>query len=272
MSILDVNDVQFSYGEKRVLEEITFTAEKNTILSILGPNGVGKTTLLKCICGLHRPEMGSIEVDGIDILKLNAREMAKNIAYVPQKSAATRTTVFDSVLIGRRPHIDWTTTEEDMEIAWRSMESLGLQDKSLEYVDEISGGEFQKVQIARAITQEPKILILDEPSNNLDIANQHVTMRMVEHVVRQHGLCTVMTMHDINLATYYSDRFMFVKNGRIVAYGGSEVITPETIRDVYGIGVDVIQHKGQAIVVPLKEQPDLDDLTLPGVGGHGHTE
>lgn len=268
MSILEVKDVNFSYDDKQVLHDISFEAEKNHIVSILGPNGVGKTTLLKCICNMHQPTSGSIKVDGDEVSELTARELAKKVAYVPQKAIATKTTVFDSVLIGRKPHIEWTMSEKDMEIAWNVMESLDLGKLSLKYVDEISGGEFQKVQIARAIAQEPSLLILDEPSNNLDIANQHITMRMIEHVVKQHGICTIMTMHDINLATYYSDRYMFVKGGRVVAYGGNEVITPEVIQEVYGIDVDVLDYHGQPLVVPKREQPQYDHLVRHGVGGH----
>ena len=270
MSLLEVSGLNFSYDDKKVLEDICFEAEKNQIISILGPNGVGKTTLLKCICRMHEPSSGRVKVAGDDVSKISSRELARRIAYVPQKTYATQTTVFDSVLIGRKPHIDWTMNDRDMQIAWNVMESLGLGDIAMKYVTEISGGEFQKVQIARAITQEPSLLILDEPSNNLDIANQHITMRMVEHVVREHGLCTIMTMHDINLATYYSDRFMFIKDGRIRAYGGTEVITPETIKDVYGIDVDVIDYNGQPIVIPKKDQPQYAHMVRHGVGGHHH--
>ncbi len=252
MSILEVDGVNFSYDGRQVLNDISFKVEPNTILSILGPNGVGKTTLLRCICGLHRQSSGTIRVDGKVSSELTSREFARIVAYVPQRANATRTTVYDSVLIGRRPHIDWVTTERDMEIAWDAMEMLGLDGMSLDYVDEISGGEFQKVQIARAMAQEPKLLVLDEPSNNLDIANQHMALGLLERVARENGLCTVMTMHDINLAAYYSDKFLFMKDGKVAAYGGPEVITPEVIREVYGMEVEVIQHNGIPMVVPIK--------------------
>ncbi len=250
MSLLEVEGLGFSYQDHEVLKDMTFNAEENTILSILGPNGVGKTTLLKCICNLHKPTSGTMRIDGEDISSLSARNLAKKIAYVPQKTNATRTTTFDSVLIGRRPHIDWAITDRDMEIAWDIMSSLGLQDLSLKYVDEISGGEFQKVQIARAMAQEPRLLILDEPSNNLDIANQHLMMHSIFDAVRAKGMCTIMTMHDINLAVHYSNRFLFVKDGKIAAYGGKEVITSELIKDVYGISADVIYHNGMPFIIP----------------------
>ena len=269
MSLLEVKSVRFAYDDEReILKDVSFDADHNNIISILGPNGTGKTTLLKCICNIHRPSSGKITIDGTDILSLSSRELAKRVAYVPQKTYTSRITVFDSILIGRRPHIDWTTTQKDVEIAWSVIESLGLSDLSLKYVDEISGGEFQKVQIGRAITQEPKLLILDEPSNNLDIANHHITMRMINHVVREHGLCTIMTMHDINLATYYSDKFLFIKDGELIAYGGKEVINPDIIQTVYGIDVDVLDYNGQPLVVPKKDQPQYEGLVSAGIGGY----
>ena len=267
MTVLEVEDLHFSYESKEVLKGVSLRAEKNEIVSILGPNGVGKTTLLRCICNMHRPDSGTVRVCGSDLSAIPSKEMAKLVGYVPQKADVTRTTVFDSVLIGRRPHMGMAFSDRDLEIAWNVIESLGLGDKSLDFVDEISGGEFQKVQIARAIAQEPELLVLDEPSNNLYIANQHITMRMIEHVVREHGLCTVMTMHDINLAAYYSDKFVFVKDGMIAAFGGREVITPEIIREVYGIEADVIDHGGQTVVIPCREQPQYDDIVGAGVGG-----
>ena len=247
---LSVKDLSFSYGGRKVLDRISFDVEDNSIVSILGPNGVGKTTLLRCLCNLHRPQEGSILVDGTDVLTLSGRELAKHIGYVPQSSKPGRTTVFDTALIGRRPYMEWGVTKRDMEITESVLDALGLTGLSMRYADEISGGEYQKVQIARAMVQEPEILILDEPTNNLDIANQHVTMHAILNAVSSRGMCTIMTMHDINLAVHYSDRFLFIKDGRVWAYGGPEIITEELVHDVYGIDSDVITHKGMPFVIP----------------------
>ena len=249
---LEVKDVVFGYREKKVLDGFTFTAEGNKIISILGPNGVGKTTLLKCICGFSTPQSGSVMIDDKNVREMSARELAKHIGYVPQKCPVPRTTVFDAVLIGRRPYIEWSVTNRDLEITWNALDSLGLTDLALRYADEISGGEFQKVQIARAIVQEPNVLILDEPTNNLDIANQHMTMHMVLDAVNSKGICTIMTMHDINLAVHYSDLLMFVKDGKIAGYGGPDIVTEELIHDVYGMDVDIIDHMGTPFVIPKK--------------------
>ena len=247
---LSVKDLSFSYGGRKVLDRISFDVEDNSIVSILGPNGVGKTTLLRCLCNLHRPQEGSILVDGTDVLTLSGRELAKHIGYVPQSTKPVRTTVFDTALIGRRPYMEWGVTKRDMEITEGVLDALGLTGLSMRYADEISGGEYQKVQIARAMVQEPEILILDEPTNNLDIANQHVTMHAILNAVSSRGMCTIMTMHDINLAVHYSDRFLFIKDGRVWAYGGPEIITEELVHDVYGIDSDVITHKGMPFVIP----------------------
>ncbi len=247
---LSVKDLSFSYGGRKVLDKISFDVEDNSIVSILGPNGVGKTTLLRCLCNLHRPQEGSILVDGTDVLTLSGRELAKHIGYVPQSTKPVRTTVFDTALIGRRPYMEWGVTKRDMEITEGVLDALGLAGLSMRYANEISGGEYQKVQIARAMVQEPEILILDEPTNNLDIANQHVTMHAILNAVSSRGMCTIMTMHDINLAVHYSDRFLFIKDGRVWAYGGPEIITEELVHDVYGIDSDVIIHKGMPFVIP----------------------
>lgn len=253
--MLHVEDIRFSYGRKKILDGISFDAEKGEVVSLLGPNGVGKTTLLKCMCNIHRPESGRVEVDGRDVLELSGKELAKNIGYVPQSVPRSRTTVFDSVLIGRHPYIDLTVSDEDVKKTGQVIDAFRMSDLALSYVSEISGGEFQKVQIARAIVQEPKVLILDEPTNNLDVSNQHMTMHMVMDIVRSSGVCTLMTMHDINLAVHYSDRLMFVKDGNIAEYGGPEIVTESLIRDVYGIESDVINHKGLPFVIPHNVQP-----------------
>ncbi len=248
--MLSVRDIQFSYGEKHVLDGISFDAEPNTIISILGPNGTGKTTLLKCLCNLHKPQSGTICIDGKDILSMPGREVAKHVGFVPQSTVPTRNTVFDTALIGRKPHMDWGMSKRDYEITWETLRALKLDHMALDKANEISGGEFQKVQIARAIIQEPEVLILDEPSNNLDISNQHRTMHTIMDYVRSRGMCTIMTMHDINLAVHYSDRFLFMKDGKVFAYGGAEIITEDLIREVYGIEADVINHRGVPLIVP----------------------
>ncbi len=259
--MLEVKDLKFSYGDRKVLDGVSFKAPENSVISILGPNGVGKTTMLKCVCGFLKSDEGTVTIDDVDVSSLNGRELAKYIGYVPQKTSVARSTVFDSVLIGRRPYIEWNATKDDMQKTWNMLKTLGLDHLALRYIDEISGGELQKVQIARAIVQEPKILILDEPTNNLDISNQHMTMHTVINTVRARGMCTIMTMHDINLAVHYSDKLLFVKDGKVAAYGGPEIITEQLIKNVYGMDADVIEHKGIPFVIPH---------SIPGMPNYHH--
>lgn len=248
--MIDVKDLRFSYGREEVLKGISFQSEENTVISILGPNGTGKTTFLKCLCGLNKPDSGSVTVDGVDISRIKGKELARHIGFVPQSVPPSRMSVFDSILIGRKPYIEWSATKDDIGKVSEVIDALNMSHLSLKYMDEISGGEFQKAQIARAIVQEPSVLILDEPTNNLDISNQHRTMHMIMDAVSSRGMCTIMTMHDINLAVHYSDKFLFLKDGHIAAYGGMEVITEDLIRSVYGIDAEIIYHKDVPFIVP----------------------
>ena len=269
--MIDVDNLRFSYGKgPEILKGISFQSQENSVISILGPNGTGKTTFLKCMCGLQKPTSGTITVDGMDISRINGREMAKKIGFVPQTTPISRMSVFDAILVGRKPYIEWAARQEDLDKVSDVIDALDMSHLSLKYLDEISGGEFQKTQIARAIVQEPSVLILDEPTNNLDIANQHTTMHMILDAVRSRGMCTIMTMHDINLAVHYSDRFMFLKDGVVEAYGGAEIITEDLIRKVYGMETEVLFHRGFPFVVP--RESDKYRCILDHVHDHGRSE
>ena len=271
--MIQVDDISFSYGKNEVIKGITFRSLENTVISILGPNGTGKTTFLKCICGVFKPSSGQILVDDVDISQLSKRALAKKIAFVPQTAPASRMSVFDSILIGRRPYIELGATRSDIKKVSDVIDALDMSKLALKYMNEISGGEFQKAQIARAIVQEPSVLILDEPTNNLDISNQHRTMHMIMDLVRSRGMCTIMTMHDINLAVHYSDKFLFLKDGKIVAYGGTEIITEELIKDVYGIDSEIVYHRGVPLVVPKQSSKyDHDDEGDHDVHDHLFTD
>ena len=248
--MLTVKNLDFAYGSKKILKDISFEVNEGEIVSILGCNGAGKTTLLKCLCGIYCPKNGAIEVNGQNALAMNSRDMAQIIGYVPQRPVPSRMTVFDAVLMGRRPHIQISAGHRDYELVAAVIDQIGLSKLSLHYTDEISGGEYQKVQLARALVQEPNLLVLDEPTSALDVANSHAAMQIIYHQVKSRHLSTIMTMHDINLAVYYSDRFIFIKNGRLLATGGREVITADLIKEVYGIDNDVIIHEGRPFVIP----------------------
>jgi len=249
--ILEVNGVKFNYKSRNILSEIRFSLGQNEVLSIMGPNGVGKTTLLKCMNAILRPAGGTIILGEEDLLSLDQLDIAKKIGYVSQRCETGRLTAFDAILLGRRPHIKWNVSDRDLKIVNSAIKRLHLEDLSMQYIDEMSGGELQKVSIARALVQEPEVLLLDEPTSSLDLKNGLEILGIVREITGGHAVSAVMTMHDINLALRYSDRFIFLKDGTIYAAGGREVVTPEVISEVYGVSVDIMQFKGLPVVVPL---------------------
>ncbi|MCK8518674.1 ABC transporter ATP-binding protein [Methanoculleus sp. 7T] len=249
--ILEVDGVAFTYRSTPVIRDIAFGVRPHQILAILGPNGVGKTTLLKCMNAILKPKAGSILVEETDLLSVDRMEIARKVGYVPQRCETGRMTAFDAILLGRRPHIRWNVSDADHRIVEAAIRMLRLEDLSLRYIDEMSGGELQKVSIARALVQEPRVLLLDEPTSSLDLRNQLEILEVVRRVVAEHDVAAVMTMHDLNMALRYADRFIFLKDGVIHAAGGTEVVTAETIEAVYGVSVAVERYNGFHIVVPL---------------------
>jgi iron complex transport system ATP-binding protein len=249
-AILKVDGVAFGYKSHSVLEDIEVGVSRGEILAILGPNGVGKSTLLRCMNMILRPQKGVILVDNADLSKMSANDIAKNVGYVAQKSEAARMTVFDSVLLGRKPHITWKLTKDDYAMVEDALAKFGLSSMQLRYIDEISGGELQRVCVCRAIVQEPSVLLLDEPTSALDLSRQMEILHLIRHVVDQHNCATIMTMHDLNLALRFADRFVFMKGGKIYAACDKWGVTPKLISDVYGIEVDVIFHNDLPVVIP----------------------
>jgi len=250
--ILDVDGIAFDYKSTEVLKGIDFTLKKNEMLTILGPNGVGKTTLLKCINAILQPKQGSVMIEGLDLMKLDKLDVAKKLGYVPQRCETGRLTAFDAILLGRTPHIRWNVSDKDLKMVDAIIKKLEMQHLSLKYIDEMSGGELQKVSIARAIVQESRVLLLDEPTSSLDLKNQLEILSILKEIVRGHNVSLIMTMHDLNTALRVSDSFLFLKNGVIHAAGGPEIVTPEVINEVYGVPVYIEKIRGIPIVLPLE--------------------
>jgi iron complex transport system ATP-binding protein len=248
---LEVNGIDFSYGNRQVLDGVSFTMKEKDLVSVLGPNGVGKTTLIKCINRVLTPDAGSVFVGGLDLHRMSKKDIAKNIGYVAQRTDTSKTTVFDSVLLGRKPHFQWDVTEKDIRLAGRVLHLLGLDGLALKYVDEISGGEYQLVQIARVLVQQPKLILLDEPTSSLDLANQHMIMHLVRNIVKKNNMAAIMVIHDLNLAIRHSDKFVLMKDGMVYSVGGVEVITQENIKAVYNIEAYVERVRGVPVVIPI---------------------
>jgi len=249
--MIKVKNLDFSYGSHAVLREITFDAEEGQCIAILGNNGAGKSTLIKCLNHILTPQGGVVLIDGKDVCGMKRNEIAKRMSYVAQNHSGGRFTVFDSVLLGRKPHIKVEPSREDLQITESVIRRMGLEGFSLRYVDELSGGEMQKVMLARALAQQPRILLLDEPTSNLDLRNQYEVLAAVREFAKQETISVILVIHDLNLALKYCDRFLLVKDKCVYAYGGHEVMTPETIGSVYGMPVAVESVRGVSVVIPL---------------------
>jgi iron complex transport system ATP-binding protein len=236
---------------KIILDKIKFDVSNGECVAVLGNNGAGKSTMLKCLNKIMSPQKGTVSVDGINLLKLSRQEIAKNIAYVAQKNEGNQITVYDAILLGRKPYIRFSPSEEDYKIVEDIIESLHLTDLSLRYIDELSGGELQKVMIARALAQEPKALLLDEPTSSLDLKNQFEVLKLIRAIAKERQIAVVIVIHDLNLALRYCDRFLFLKDRSIYCYGGIEVMTPENIGAVYQVDVAVESYFDQHVVIPI---------------------
>ncbi len=250
---VNVNGVSFAYNGCSVLEKISFHVNRGELLAILGPNGAGKTTLLKCMNSIHRPDGGTVLVEERNVFAMSQNEIARLFGYVPQRLETARLTVFDSILLGRKPYIRWRVREKDIRMVDAVIRRLSLEHLSLRHIDRLSGGELQKVSIGRALVQEPEILLLDEPTSNLDLKNQLEIMNTVKDVVKSHQVSAVMTMHDLNTAMRYADKFLFLKNGEIISCGGCESINPEVIEEVYGVDVEIEYRNGHPVIHPLDD-------------------
>jgi len=248
--ILDVKNLNFSYNTRPALVDVSFSTAAGELTAILGPNGVGKTTLLKCINAIQRPSSGRILVDGKNVLEMTANEIARSVGYVAQRSEAAWLTVFDAVLMGRKPHIRWRVSEKDLRIVEAGLRRLHLDELSLRYVPQLSGGELQKVSVARALVQEPRLMLLDEPTSFLDLKNQIEILRILRRVVEEHRIAAVTTLHDLNTALRYAQKFLFLKDHRVFATGHIEEITPEMIEEVYEVHVTLQMVDGYPVVVP----------------------
>lgn len=249
--ILSVEGLEFSYPSHKVLKDVTFSLEKGECLAILGTNGTGKSTLLKSINRILKPEKGTVTIDGDVVQTMKRTKLAQKIGYVSQSNQSFRTTVFDTVLIGRKPYIKLDVTKKDLDIVNKAIEIMELEEYSLRYIDELSGGEFQKVIIARALAQEPDILMFDEPTSSLDLKNQLEVINIIKKVVEEKGISAIVTIHDLNLALRFADKFILLKDGKIYAAGGMEIITPKNIEKVYSVPVTITKVENKSVIVPL---------------------
>jgi len=257
MVTLKICGVECYYGSVRVLENVSFSIGSGELVGLLGPNGSGKTTLLKTISGALRPKAGAVYLNETEIFGMKSREVARNIAVVPQNTDVNFDfTALDIVLMGRHPHLSRfkLESEKDLTVAKNAMELTNTWHLAERRINELSGGERQRVIIARALAQEPKVLLLDEPTTHLDINSQLEIMDLLKRLCIQKGLVVLAVFHDFNLAARYCDTIILLNKGKIVSIGGvDEVLTSENIRKVFKVDAVVKKHPltGSLYVIPI---------------------
>ncbi len=251
--MIQVKNLCFYYGKNAVLKNIDIEAAGGEVVSLVGPNGAGKSTLLKCVNRILKPSGGSVWVGGEDIRCLRVRKLARIFGYVPQASHPTfPATVFETVLLGRRPYLDWRVSVENRDVVYEMLALLNLGHLAMRSFNELSGGEQQRVLIARALVQQPKVLLLDEPTSSLDLKHQLDVLSHLVAIVKSRGVAVIMAIHDLNLASQYSDRIVFLKQGKIYCSGTpGDTLIPANIRAVYEVEVNVNPDFGRPHIVPI---------------------
>jgi iron complex transport system ATP-binding protein len=255
--LLEVKNVDYYYEDTQALNQVSFSVNKGEFFGVIGPNGSGKTTLLRCISGVLEPQPGSVKLNGLDVHKLGRREIAKNIAVVPQLSNIDLDfTVYEIVMMGRNPYLGRLSIKAPadhnyVEDAMKLTNSGHLKNRP---IGSLSAGELQKVIIARALAQQPVLMLLDEPTAHLDISHRLEIMELIKRLTKSKETTVVGVFHDLNLAAQYCDRTLLLDRGKIRSMGvPNEVLTPENIRKTYRINVIVKAHPitSSLYVIPL---------------------
>ena len=249
--MLNIENLTFRYDRSGlpVLNGADLQLNQGEIGILLGKNGSGKTTLFKNLLGINKPTGGKISFDGENLLKMPRRERARRIAYVPQDIQFGALTVFDSILMGRVSYFGLKASHEDYVAVEKIIRDMGLESFAQRNVDALSGGERQKIAIARAMAQEPKRMVFDEPTGNLDISNEHLIFQEAKKLAREKNISILSSLHDLNQALAFGDKFFFLKNGVVKYAGGPEIVTPEVIKDTYGMDVRIREIDGRPVVL-----------------------
>ncbi len=259
---IKIDGMEFGYSSVPVLKDIVLDLEGPQFVTIIGPNGVGKSTLIHCMNKVLKPSKGTVLVNDQDVSDMKLKDIAKIIGYVPYTSSDTfPLSVVDTVLMGRSPHTGWKPKEADLNIVYNVLKLLDIDDLAMRPFNELSAGQHQRVMLARGLAQDPQILLLDEPTSNLDIRHQLEVTRLLRDLSRTQDLLVVMISHDINISAKFSDRMILLKGGTIFATGTpDEVITEENIREAYGVESEVIRYEGHPHVI-LKEPVPIEKAT-----------
>ena len=242
--MIEVSNLSFSYGKNTVLENISFSVEPNCLVAVLGVNGTGKSTLIKCLNKINKIDSGTVKVCGVFIDALTINELAQLVAYVPQKVATSfPIDVYDVILLGRRPYINWNVSESDRKIVASVIRELSLENFAFRKFHTLSGGEQQKAIVAKAIVQQPQVYLFDEPTSSLDLFNQYEILKQIKGLVSDESTdCSaIVAMHDINLASKFADKIMIIHESKIFCYDEPRVaLNSAAISEVYRVNAEVV--------------------------------
>ena len=247
---LKIENIDFAYNGENVLADVSTVIEKGDFIALVGPNGSGKSTFIKCLNRILSPQKGVIYLNDENIAAIPLKDLAKEMAYVPQNEQKSMDlTVFDYILTGRKPYIHWKPAESDLKKVAEVIKALQIDDIAMRDIHKLSGGQGQMISIARAIAQEPDILLLDEPTASLDIKHQIEIMELLKKFSVQ-GISIVVALHDINTALRYANKFIMLKNKSVFAEGGKEIISKKNIEKLYNIKINLIQQDNSLFVIP----------------------
>ena len=258
-----ISGLEFGYSSSPVLKDVNLEVNGPQLISIIGPNGVGKSTLIHCINKILSPTKGVVMIDGEDVSVISIKEMAKKVGYVPYATSdAFPLSVVDTVLMGRHPHSGWKSLDHDLDVVYSTLKLINIEHLAMRSFDELSAGQHQKVMLARGLVQEPEVLLLDEPTSNLDIKHQMEVTRILRNLSQEKGILIIMISHDLNIAAKYSDNMVMLSNGSIYAVGTpKEVLTKENIKAVYGVDSEIIESHGRPHIIMLDSE--FDDVSEP---------
>lgn len=250
--MLEANHLFFNYSSKEILKDISLQAGPG-LIALIGPNAAGKTTMIRCLAGALRPD-GAILVQGRLTEKWNKKELTEIISHLPQKSnGKALLSVFESVLLGRISRLSWRVSDHDLNSVWKVLQELNLSHLASTPLNELSGGLQQMVSIAQALVKQPKILLMDEPTNNLDLCRQLEVFELITGLTRKRELTTIMALHDLNFAARFADMLIVLNKGKIHSSGSpSEVLSEFLLSEVYGVEAKIIRdNQGIPQVFPI---------------------
>ncbi|HAH45413.1 ABC transporter ATP-binding protein [Gimesia sp.] len=254
--ILEASDISFSYGSHQVLEDVNLQL-KPGMTAIIGPNAAGKSTLLKCLSGMLRPK-GKVRLEGITLTTLKQEQLTRQISFLPQEFNTTAVlTVYETVLLGRVHQLGWRVSDVDTRIVNQLMQEMKLTDIADRYLNELSGGQRQLVAIAQSLAREPSVLLLDEPTSNLDLRRQYEVCTLIRRLTDSRGISTALAVHDLNLASRYADWVYVIQNGKLRCGGEPQSVLTETlIAEVYGVEARVtIGQETRPVITVLGPVP-----------------